>query len=97
MTTSAIILWVYILLLVAGGLMGYLKAGSKPSLIASSAFALALVLCQVGLLPLPHAAEVLLGLLLVVFVMRLAKTKKFMPSGLMLAVTALTLALRVCL
>ena len=28
------ILWIYIVLLVAGGLMGFLKAGSKMSLIA---------------------------------------------------------------
>ena len=32
--------------------------------------------------------------LLVVFAMRLAKTKKFMPAGLMLVVTLITLALR---
>jgi uncharacterized membrane protein (UPF0136 family) len=32
--------------------------------------------------------------LLVVFAMRLAKTKKFMPSGMMLVVTLLALILR---
>jgi uncharacterized membrane protein (UPF0136 family) len=39
-------------------------------------------------------ADVLLGLLLLVFVMRYVKTKKFMPAGLMIVVTAITLALR---
>jgi uncharacterized membrane protein (UPF0136 family) len=38
--------------------------------------------------------NVILALLLVVFAVRLAKTKKFMPSGLMLAVTIAALALR---
>ena len=40
-----IILWIYIVLLVAGGLMGFLKAGSKMSLIMSVAFAVPLALC----------------------------------------------------
>ena len=35
-----------------------------------------------------------MALLLVVFAIRLAKTKKFMPSGLMLVVTVVALALR---
>jgi len=39
-------------------------------------------------------ANVLMAVLLVVFAVRLAKTKKFMPSGLMLAVTILALALQ---
>jgi len=39
-------------------------------------------------------ANVLLAALLVVFAVRLAKTKKFMPSGLMLVLTILALALR---
>jgi uncharacterized membrane protein (UPF0136 family) len=38
--------------------------------------------------------NVLLAALLVVFAIRLAKTKKFMPSGLMLMLTILTLVLR---
>jgi uncharacterized membrane protein (UPF0136 family) len=39
-------------------------------------------------------SNVLLAALLVVFALRLAKTKKFMPSGLMLVLTILALALR---
>jgi uncharacterized membrane protein (UPF0136 family) len=35
-----------------------------------------------------------MAVLLVVFAIRLTKTKKFMPSGLMLAATILALALR---
>jgi uncharacterized membrane protein (UPF0136 family) len=39
-------------------------------------------------------ANVLMALLIVVFAVRLAKTKNFMPSGLMLAATIVALALR---
>jgi uncharacterized membrane protein (UPF0136 family) len=39
-------------------------------------------------------ADVIMAALLVVFAIRLSKTKKFMPSGMMLAITAIALALR---
>lgn len=92
------VLWIYIVLLVVGGLMGFLKAKSKVSLYMSCGFAAALVLCAVpnffdakfrwGL------ANILMAALLVVFAVRQAKTKKFMPAGMMLAVTVAALALR---
>jgi len=92
------VLWIYIVLLVIGGLIGFLKARSQVSLIMSVAFAAALVLSAIpnlfeagfrrGL------ANVLMAVLLVVFGMRLAKTKKFMPAGLMLVATLVALALR---
>ena len=91
-------LWVYIILLIVGGLIGFFKAKSKVSLIMSAAFAAALVLTAI-----PNfldatfrrgAANVLMAILLVVFAMRLAKTKKFMPAGMMLVVTIAALALR---
>jgi uncharacterized membrane protein (UPF0136 family) len=41
-----------------------------------------------------NLANVLMAVLLVVFAVRLAKTKKFMPSGLMLVVTIAALALQ---
>jgi uncharacterized membrane protein (UPF0136 family) len=92
------VLWVYIVLLLVGGLMGFLKAGSKVSLISSSVFAALLVLTAVpGVFQPAFArglANVILAALLVVFAVRLAKTKKFMPSGLMLVLTILALALR---
>ena len=91
------VLWIYIVLLLIGGLIGFFKANSRVSLISSSVFAAVLVLTQTGIFH-PTVARslvnVLLAALLVVFAMRLAKTKKFMPSGLMLVLTILTLALR---
>jgi uncharacterized membrane protein (UPF0136 family) len=88
------VLWIYILLLLAGGLIGFLKAGSKVSLITSAAFASALVLCALNVIFYPYVADLLLVVLLLVFAVRLGKTRKFMPSGMMLIATILTLALR---
>jgi uncharacterized membrane protein (UPF0136 family) len=88
------ILWIYIILLVVGGLIGFLKAKSKVSLIMSAAFAAALSLCAAGIVFQPYMADILLALLIVVFAARVAKTKKFMPGGLMLVITILALALR---
>jgi uncharacterized membrane protein (UPF0136 family) len=88
------VLWIYIVLLVIGGMIGFLKAKSQVSLIMSVAFAAALSLCAIGIIFQPYVADILLTLLLIVFAIRLAKTKKFMPSGLMLIVTLIALALR---
>src|SRR6266513_4747774 len=88
------VLWMYIIVLVGGGLIGFLKAKSKVSLIMSAAFAAALSLCAAGIIFQPYMADILLAALLVVFAMRLVKTKKFMPAGLMLVITIVALALR---
>jgi uncharacterized membrane protein (UPF0136 family) len=92
------VLWIYIVLLLVGGLFGYLKAGSKVSLITSAVSAALLVITQVNGLLAPTLArgmaDVIMAALVVVFAIRLAKTKKFMPSGLMLALTGVALALR---
>ncbi len=88
------ILWIYIILLVIGGLIGFFKGKSQVSLIMSVAFAAALSLCAAGIIFKPYVADILLAALLVVFAMRLVKTKKFMPAGLMLIITIVALALR---
>ncbi len=88
------ILWIYIILLVVGGLIGFLKGKSQVSLIMSVAFAAALSLCAAGIIFKDYVADILLAALLVVFAIRLTKTKKFMPAGLLLIITIVTLALR---
>jgi uncharacterized membrane protein (UPF0136 family) len=97
-TFANVVLWIYIVLLLTGGLIGFLKAGSKVSLITSAVFAAVLVLTAVpGFLDAAFAqklATVIMAALLIVFAVRLGKTRKFMPSGLMLVVTILALALR---
>ena len=95
MTTPHIVLWVYIVLLIAGGLVGFLKAGSKASIIASSAFALPLVLSAVGLFGGPTGlfAKMTLGLQLCYFGYRFWIGRKFMPNGLMAILSAGTLVM----
>ncbi|HWH69383.1 MAG TPA: TMEM14 family protein [Candidatus Sulfotelmatobacter sp.] len=86
------------MLLLVGGLMGFLKARSKVSLITSAIAAALLVLTAIpGLFGYRLAsglADAIMAALLVVFAIRLTKTKKFMPSGLMLILTIAALALR---
>ena len=88
------ILWIYIVLLVAGGIVGFVKGKSQVSLVMSVCFAAALVLCalQIGPFRIEWATWILIALL-VVFGIRLGQTKKFMPAGLMLVLTVLALAL----
>ena len=88
------VLWIYIVLLLVGGLIGFLKAGSKVSLITSVACAVILIFSALGIVFKDYMPDVVMVLLLIVFTVRLAKTKKFMPSGMMLIVTALALVLR---
>jgi uncharacterized membrane protein (UPF0136 family) len=92
LNSSVIVLWVYIVLLLVGGLMGFLKAGSKISLITSAAFALPLALCALGIVTPFYITDILVGLLALVFVVRFAKGRKFMPSGLMVVLSIIALA-----
>ena len=79
---------IYGLLAGFGGIFGYIKSQSKPSLISgciSGIFLLIAAFMQIqgnslGLL----ISKVIILLLVIVFTVRLIKTKKFMPAGIML-------------
>jgi len=77
-----------------GGLIGFLKAGSKMSLIMSSAFAAVLILCAIRVITYPLAPDFVMVFLLVFFSVRLTKSKKFMPNGMMSVITLAALVLR---
>src|SRR5688572_28429656 len=87
-------------LISAGGIAGFLKAKSKPSLIAdivsggllATAYSIASRNEQQGLM----MGAAVCALLCVVFGIRLAKTKKVMPSGMLLALSAIELILLAC-
>jgi uncharacterized membrane protein (UPF0136 family) len=91
------VLWIYIVLLLVGGLFGFYKAKSKVSLITSAVFAALLALLRAPKIFDRNfafgATDVLLAALLLVFAIRLAKTKNFMPAGLLLVATAVMLIL----
>jgi len=92
MTKGQIVLWVYIALMWLGGLMGLIKAGSKASIIASSIFAAVLALFALNVVPF-RFCYIILFVLLLFFGKRFMKGKKFMPSGLMLVLTVITMIL----
>ena len=87
---SLVILSILVLL---GGILGYAKAKSRASLVAgiisSSLLAAAFMLTQTQ-----ASLGILFGLvvticLIIVFAIRLKKTRKFMPGGLMLSLCLL--------
>jgi uncharacterized membrane protein (UPF0136 family) len=97
MQTASIIVYVYAVLVAVGGLIGYLKAKSLPSLIAGSVSAIALLAAAYALgagkawgYPLALALSLLL---LVFFSIRYVKSspRAFMPGGLMAILSLLTL------
>jgi uncharacterized membrane protein (UPF0136 family) len=92
------VLWIYIVLLLVGGLMGFFKGKSKVSLIMAAVFAAILILTTLhGIFQRDFAnnlANVVLVVLLVVFAIRLTKTKKFVPASMKLIATIAVLALR---
>ena len=97
MQTTAIIVWIYGALVLAGGVMGWAKAKSKPSLIAGLVFGLSLICAGFGVWngarPALVLSEVLAAMLLVVMGIRLVRTRKFMPAGLISAMSAVVLIL----
>ena len=84
------ILWIYIVLLVIGGLVGFLKARSKMSLITSVVFGAVLAVCALDKWPIEVAWGVL-SFLALFFVLRFMKNKKFMPGGMMSLLTIVTI------
>ncbi len=97
MSLGAIVLLVYALLMLAGGIVGYAKAGSMPSLVTGIASAVVLVLCWV-LARQSAAAGFGLGAvacfaLSLFFLYRVRTTGKAMPSGGLLAISVIALVL----
>ena len=98
MQTASLIVYVYAVLVAVGGLTGYLKAKSLPSLVMG--FVSGLALAAAGYAIGSHAvwglplAVALTLFLLVFFSLRYIKSspRAFMPGGLMAVVSLLTLA-----
>jgi uncharacterized membrane protein (UPF0136 family) len=90
---------VYGILALIGGIMGYVQANSKVSLISGTLSGLLLIFAAFmqlngqfwGLL----LAALVTAALVVFFCLRLTKTRKFMPSGLMATLGMVALVLMV--
>ncbi len=95
MNPGAIAAIAYGLLAIGGGIMGYTKSQSKMSLISGSISGVLLLLGGIVALQgiswgLTLAAVVTIALI-AVFAVRLFKTQKFMPAGLMIGTGAAAL------
>ena len=92
MQNAAIEIWVYAVIMILGGVMGYVKVGSKASLISGVGFGLGLLASGFGAWRGSEgsvvAAEIIALVLVVIFAIRYAKKRRFMPAG-MLAVLSL--------
>ncbi|HEX9653226.1 MAG TPA: TMEM14 family protein [bacterium] len=91
---AAYVVLVYGVLVIAGGVMGYAKAKSTPSLISGGLFGVIVIIAALLMLQgNPVGIYVSLAaafLLLIFFSRRFSTTKKFMPAGLMMALSLIT-------
>jgi uncharacterized membrane protein (UPF0136 family) len=99
MNLSIIAAFAYGILAIAGGIIGYIQARSKVSLLSGSISGLLLILAAYFQLQGQTwgsiLAVLLTAVLVVVFAVRLAKTRKFMPAGLMTILGMVALAVMV--
>ena len=82
---------VYALAIIVGGVFGYFKAKSKMSLISGCVSGLLLLAAWFYALKLPSVglmvAGAIAGILVVVFITRFIRTRKFMPAGVMMVLS----------
>ena len=84
--TDWMIVLVYAVLMGLGGWFGFKKSGSKPSLVAGVlSFAVLVVAYFIQEIWVAVATS---GLLSLVFFLRVSKTRKLMPSGMLLVISA---------
>ncbi len=90
---------IYGIACLVGGLIGYLQARSKISLISGGISGLLLLICSYfqsqGAGWSFFMAAVISLILIIVFSVRLQKTRKFMPAGLMVALGVVVLLLNI--
>lgn len=99
MNLSIIAAFAYGILAVVGGIIGYIQARSRVSLLSGSISGLLLILAAYVQLQGQTWGSILgvlvTSVLVVVFAVRVAKTRKFMPAGLMTILGVLALAVMV--
>ncbi len=97
MDIASIILLAYGAVVLGGGVMGWVKARSTPSLVAGLVFGVALIVDAFLFTAQPYIAAVLAlvlpGLLAAIMGVRFAKSRKFMPAGMIAALSLVALVL----
>lgn len=96
MSAATITTLVYGILALVGGIIGFAQARSRVSLLSGVISGILLLVAAAGLFQAQPwglgLAIAVTALLVIVFVVRLAKTRKLMPAGLMVVVGVATLA-----
>ena len=99
MNLGIVAAFAYGILAIAGGVIGYIQATSRVSLLSGSISGLLLILAAYFQLKGQTWGSILAMLvtavLVVLFAFRLVKTRKFMPAGLMMILGILALAVMV--
>ncbi len=99
MNLGIIVALAYGIFAIIGGIFGYAKAGSNVSLFSGIISGLLLIFAAVMQLQGANwgltLAAIVTAILLIVFAFRLAKTRKFMPAGLMILLGMLTLGVMI--
>ncbi len=87
MNVTALIIFIYATLILVGGVIGFCKAGSIPSLISGIVFDVLLSICAVAMLKKKawgqYTALILTFIIDAFFTLRFTKTLQFFPAGFM--------------
>ncbi|MBW4617044.1 MAG: hypothetical protein KME21_28145 [Desmonostoc vinosum HA7617-LM4] len=99
MNLSIIAALIYGILAIIGGIIGYMQANSKVSLLSGTISGLLLIFASYlqmqGQTWALILAACVTAVLVVVFAVRLAKTRKFIPAGLMIILGMLALVVTI--
>jgi uncharacterized membrane protein (UPF0136 family) len=99
MQNMAMMIWVYAAIMAVGGVIGYFKVHSKASLISGVGFGLLLLGSGYGVWQGSRARDslvasaVIAALLVVIFAIRVIKTRRLIPAGMLAVLSVLALAL----
>ena len=85
---STLALIIYGVIAIVGGIIGFVKSQSKASLVSGSISGVGLLVSGIAAAQNQEWGKIvgmaIATLLIIVFIVRLIKTKKFMPAGLMI-------------
>ncbi|GBO53220.1 hypothetical protein APA_1127 [Pseudanabaena sp. lw0831] len=88
LSPSTIALLVYGVIAIVGGIIGFAKSQSKASIISGSISGVGLIVSGLAAVQNQEWGKIsgmaISAMLVIVFIVRLLKTKKFMPAGLMI-------------